>query len=226
MISPTLLTGQDTTSLLPLPFQGEGAPLLQAAVLPALVQLREHGLQQGFDLRVASGFRGFESQLRIWNAKARGERPVLDDGGVPLDIFSLAPRERVFAILRWSALPGASRHHWGTDLDVYDQASLPPNYRLRLTPDEVAPEGVLGRFHQWLGSVLPDSGFFRPYFTDRGGVAPELWHLSYAPLAREYSRALTPEVLRAVVAASDLELKSAVLAELDTIHARFVAATD
>ena len=26
-------------------------------------------------------------------------------------------------------------------------------------------------------------GFFRPYTTDRGGVAPEPWHLSYAPVA-------------------------------------------
>ena len=33
------------------------------------------------------------------------------------------------AILLWSALPGASRHHWGTDFDVFDRAAVPPDYR-------------------------------------------------------------------------------------------------
>ncbi len=28
-------------------------------------------------------------------------------------------------------------------------------------------------------------GFYRPYAVDRGGVHPEPWHLSYAPLAQQ-----------------------------------------
>ena len=32
---------------------------------------------------------------------------------------------RIDAILCWSALPGGSRHHWGTDCDVIDAAALP-----------------------------------------------------------------------------------------------------
>ncbi len=41
-------------------------------------------------------------------------------------LASSAEAERVAAILVWSALPGASRHHWGTDCDVIDAAALPP----------------------------------------------------------------------------------------------------
>jgi len=51
-------------------------------------------------------------QAEIWNAKAAGLRPVLDANEQPIDTGTLSERELVFAILRWSALPGASRHHW------------------------------------------------------------------------------------------------------------------
>ena len=38
--------------------------------------------------------------------------------------------------MRWSAIPGSSRHHWGTDLDVYDAAAVTPDYQVQLTPQE------------------------------------------------------------------------------------------
>ena len=37
-------------------------------------------------------------------------------------------------ILEWSALPGASRHHWGSEFDVFDLAALPEGYRVQLLP--------------------------------------------------------------------------------------------
>ena len=48
------------------------------------------------------------------------------------------------------AIPGTSRHHWGTDLDVYDAAALPADYRLELSPAEVAPGGLFDSLHRWL----------------------------------------------------------------------------
>ena len=49
------------------------------------------------------------------------------------------------AILVWSALPGASRHHWGTDLDVFDRAVQPPGEPLELLARHYEPGGRFER---------------------------------------------------------------------------------
>lgn len=194
-------------------------------VVSPLSRLCEQASEAGFDLRVASGFRDFERQLHIWNLKARGHRPVLGDRGQVIDFESLSARDKVFAILRWSALPGASRHHWGTDLDVYDAAAIPQDYKLQLIPEEYCGEGPFAPLSQWLSQQIARGeaqGFTRPYQEDRGGVAPEPWHLSYTPLASRFQRQLTAAGLRRVLEQTELELKAAVLEHLDEIYERFV----
>lgn len=219
------LVGQHDAHLTTDPDQhGVGARLHVEALAPFLA-LREAAREAGFDLRVRSGFRSFQHQASIWNRKARGERPVLDSDAQPLDIATLTPSALAFAILRWSALPGASRHHWGTDLDVCDAATTPEGYQIQLIPAEVNPGGMHGPLHAWLDARIAAGtafGFYRPYDVDRGGVAPERWHLSYAPVALEYLQSLTPALLRETIGEADLMLKDVVLPRLDEIHARFV----
>lgn len=193
-------------------------------VVPFLC-LQAEAARAGFDLQILSGFRSFQDQLSIWNRKARGERPVLDSRARPVDIAELTKKELVFAILRWSALPGASRHHWGTDLDVFDAAARPEGYEIELIPEEVDPGGMFGPLHDWLDERLASDeafGFFRPYDLDRDGVAPERWHLSFAPVAEEYRTSLTLEVLEGTVENSEMELKAVVLEHLEEIFGRFV----
>jgi hypothetical protein len=67
-------------------------------------------------------------------------------------------------------------------------------------------------------------GFFRPYTVDRGGVQPEPWHLSHAPVAVPALAALSPQILMDAIAGSAVEGKEHVLARLPELHARFVAA--
>ncbi|MDA0310939.1 MAG: M15 family metallopeptidase [Gemmatimonadetes bacterium] len=192
-------------------------------------RLRADAALAGFDLRVLSGFRGFSHQLSIWNRKARGELAVVDSDASPLSIVDLTEVEWVYAILRWSALPGASRHHWGTDLDVYDEAARPSDYEIDLTPQEVDAGGMFAPLHEWLDERIATGaahGFFRPYDRDRGGVAPERWHLSHAPTAAEFDAALSLGTLRATLSQADLESKSVVLEHLDDIYARFVINTN
>ncbi len=191
--------------------------------------LHDAASSAGFRLSILSGFRSFDRQLSIWNRKATGQLAVLDSDARPLDIASLTERELVFAILRWSALPGASRHHWGTDIDVYDAATLPSGYEIQLVPAEVERGGMFAPLHEWLDTRIAERtsfGFFRPYDRDRGGVAPERWHLSYAPIASAYSLELTPAVLRQALQQADLKLKATVLAHLDEIYERFVINTN
>lgn len=183
----------------------------------------------GFDVAILSGFRSFDKQLSIWNRKARGELAVLDSNARPLDIATLSPRDLVFSILRWSALPGASRHHWGTDIDVFDAAAKPEGYEIELIPAEYEGQGIFAPFSAWLDTRIANRssfGFFRPYDRDRNGVAPERWHLSYAPLAIEFTRVLSRNLLRQTIESADMMLKDVVLAHLDEIYGRFVTNTN
>jgi hypothetical protein len=80
--------------------------------------------------------------------------------------------------------------------------------------------------HCWLDERMEHGeshGFFRPYGEDRGGVAPERWHLSYAPLASGCEGALTPAVLQASWAEIELGLREEVEGELAAIFGRYVS---
>lgn len=221
-----VLTGRTETHLSSPEDAGRLGARVHGAVVEAFVQLQSEARTAGFDLRIHSGFRSFDRQLSIWNRKATGQLPVLDSEGRSLDIATLTERELVFAILRWSALPGASRHHWGTDLDVFDEAAKPEGYEIELIPAEVNPGGMFGPLHEWLDARIAAGtaiGFFRPYDRDRGGVAPERWHLSYAPVAAVYARRFSVAALRETIGHADIALRDHVLADLDDIYARFVA---
>lgn len=196
--------------------------LVNIDMLEALNGLRDAAAAEGFHLMIESAFRGFDHQLRIWNAKARGERPLFNDQGIAQDYSKLSPKEILYAILRWSALPGASRHHWGTDIDVYDQSRMPEGYKAQLLPQESLPGGVFYEFHQWLNGSLKDYDFFRPYAADLGGIAPESWHISYAPISNVYQKNLTFELIEQTILETDIELKSIILQELPEIYRRFI----
>ncbi len=199
---------------------------LHNEVVGPFLAMRAAAAADGIDLVPFSSFRDFDRQLAIWNGKFRGERPMEDRSGMPLDAGGLGVAERVEAILWWSALPGASRHHWGTDMDVMDANAVPRGYRLRVVPAEYEPGGPFARLTTWLEAHMQAFGFFRPYATDRGGVSPEPWHLSYAPVAERALAALTPGHLREVLAGADIEGKEAVLEALPENFARYVAAVD
>ena len=187
--------------------------------------LRADAAAAGFDLAIASGYRNYQRQFEIWNAKAGGTRPVVDDEGNAIDSDTLDERQLALAILRWSALPGASRHHWGTDIDVFDRAAVPDDYVLQLSAAEAADDGPFGPLHRWLDERIAADrayGFFRPYQFDRGGIAPERWHLSYAPLAARYQRCLKAEMLWRAVDTPALALRAAVAENWPMIFERFV----
>lgn len=196
--------------------------LVHKNMLPALFSLRQEAKKNGFSLEIASAFRSFDAQLAIWNAKAFGLRTLFDDQGIALDYNSLTPVEIVYAILRWSALPGASRHHWGSDFDVYDKSSMPKDYKVQLLPAESEPDGIFGDFHLWLDENLLNFNFTRPYAIDLGGIAPEKWHLSYYPVSHEYEKALSYDLIKSTIESADINLKEIILKELPKIYQRFI----
>jgi LAS superfamily LD-carboxypeptidase LdcB len=199
---------------------------LHAHVVAPFLQLRRAALADGFDVVPHSSFRDFSRQLTIWNAKFSGARPMYDASGHPIDVSELAALDRIEAILLWSALPGASRHHWGTDVDLIDRQATAPGYRVQLTPEEFAPGGPYAALAEWLEANAARFGFFRPFRGVLSGVRPEPWHFSFAPVAESARRTLSPAVLHKAIVAASLLGKVEVLARLDELHARYVATID
>lgn len=199
-----------------------GSVLLHRDVLVPFMRLQQAAAAAGFDLQVASGFRSYQRQLAIWNAKAEGSRPLLDTEGNPLDPTRLGDKEKALVIMRWSALPGCSRHHWGTDMDLWDRAAVAADYSLQLVASEYSSGGPFAPLSDWLEHHAGEFGFYRPYDRDRGGVAPEPWHWSYRPVAAHFEAQLNRAFICKVLDNGDLKLREVIQANLDEIAARFI----
>lgn len=201
----------------------------------ALKRLADRAEAAGLSLAVASGYRDYARQLTIFNGKVRGQRRVYDDDGAVVPPPESPDLAWLHTILRFSALPGTSRHHWGTDFDVWSPGAVQAGYVLQLTPAEYANGGVFGELSNWLGDLIARDdaeGFYRPYDIDRGGVAPEPWHLSYRPRADYWRTQLHLEQLEALWRNEDdsiilgvtesLALADLVIAHGDMLLARYV----
>ena len=223
-LSLAQLTGMAESHLVALPCGNQ----MQQQAADAFARLQADAREAGYQLTIASSFRSFARQAAIWNGKASGARPIHDDAGRPLNSADLSRRQLLHAILRFSALPGTSRHHWGSDVDVYDAAAVDAGYAVQLTPQEVAPGGCFDGFHCWLDERMAadeSHGFFRPYARDTGGVAVERWHLSYAPVSVSCAGQLSLAVVEQCWDNSEDEimLRSELRAELPEIMQRYLA---
>jgi len=222
-MTPAQLTGKSSDHIIAI---DEPRCEVHAGVEKPLRELIGAAREAGIELVPVSSFRTFARQLSIWNGKFAGEKPLYDASGKLLDAISLTPDERVAAILLWSAVPGASRHHWGTDLDLIDRAALPAGYRVQLVAAEFEAGGPFEKLGKWLNEEAGRFEFFRPYRGALSGVAPEPWHWSYAPIAEAARAQLTPDILRAAIQDSPLLGKECLLGRMDELHARFVQAID
>ena len=136
----------------------------------AYLAMRDSALHDGITLTIVSATRNFDRQLQIWNRKWQNTQG--NDS------------TKVRSIMRYSSMPGTSRHHWGTDLDFI---SVEPE-------DWTHGEGL--RIYNWLCANAHKFGFFQPYTADpaRTGYAEERWHWSYAPLSKPYLEAYRQKI--------------------------------
>ena len=196
--------------------------MLHPLAARAFEEMKKAASRDGITLAIASGFRSFDRQLLIWNRKWSGERSVNDEQGHPLDTTQLSDEEKLHAILHWSALPGASRHHWGTDIDVWDPSRFSSNQTLQLVPEEY--EHINAPCYPllcWLQQHAHEFGFFFPYRVYQGGVSHEPWHLSYQPVADHIQQSLTLDELKNALSNTDIAGKETVLAHLHVIKERY-----
>jgi hypothetical protein len=149
-----------------------------------------------------SHYRGASAQSSIWRRKMdfygrsfnriteRAERRCdgLEAGGLwrPArrahrrcwrEKLSVVERER--EILEASSAPGLSRHHWGTDVDLFS-----------LNPRNFTTGAPLAPVYDWMRDEALAHGFFQTYTgRDEGehGYMEERWHWSYYPIGQALS---------------------------------------
>ena len=196
-LTPDMLTGKSREHLLNLPTPHSPHHFLQAQAMKAFQGLQQSAVKHGFNLQPASSFRDFARQQLIWNGKFNGERKVHDDAGNALDLTHLDDWQKAQAILRWSALPGASRHHWGTEIDIFDPDLLPQGQSLQLEPWEYEKGGYFFELSEFLIENLPHFDFSLPFMQmpAEKKIGHEPWHISYMPLAEKAKQLFSAEVL-------------------------------
>lgn len=140
----------------------------------ALEKMQKAALKDGIKIKLVSGYRSFNRQREIWNRKydkyaAQGLKPDA--------IFD--------KIVEYSTVPGTSRHHWGTDMDLIDGAVKVSGDVL--VPDKFHGKGAFCKFKEWMEKHAGEHDFEMVYTLSeqRTGFKYEPWHYSYAPLSRK-----------------------------------------
>lgn len=139
---------------------------LRSEALEALEAMAGDAAADGVQLNVISAMRTWSHQKRIWDGKWNSPR-----------FMGFVGSERAEEILRYSSMPGSSRHHWGTDVDLN---SLENSYFETGT-------GLI--VYEWLTAHAAQYGFVQVYgdmVNGRTGYQEEKWHWSFWPLASRY----------------------------------------
>ncbi|WP_448568531.1 M15 family metallopeptidase [Thalassotalea ganghwensis] len=191
-------------------------------LVPVWTAIKSHAKNDGIDIAIASGFRDFNRQLSIWNRKFTGELPVKNKDNEAIDFSLLTNYEKVCAILTYSALPGASRHHWGSDVDIYAANMLPSGESLKLEAWEYQQQGYFYPLTTWLAKHVKSYQCFFPYRKDNGGIAIEPWHMSYHPIAEQYDNLITLELIADTISDTEIAGKKVILDNIASIYKRFI----
>jgi LAS superfamily LD-carboxypeptidase LdcB len=220
MLTSSHILGQDESLLV----ECQQTFKLLPDVCMAFKKMQKAAQRDGIDLQILSSYRNFDRQLLIWKNKWSGIKPILDINERVLDINTLSTVEKMHAILTWSALPGASRHHWGTDLDVYDKRAVESHKGdFQLVGSEYETEsGPCHKLNRWLAEHAQRYGFNRPYAEYQGGVAAEPWHISYQPLADQIIEQLSLNALADALKYSSISQIDCILDHLEVIFHQYV----
>ena len=151
---------------------------LQRQAYDAYKAMYHHARRDGINLVIRSATRSFSHQKSIWEAKWDGKRKVGNIRNIKQAIKD--PTPRALKILEYSSMPGSSRHHWGTDID------------LNAFNNHYFEQGQGRKTYEWLRKHASQYGFCQPY-TAKGNQRPngyneEKWHWSFLPLSQHLTR--------------------------------------
>lgn len=147
---------------------------LEQQTYKAYLKLKAAADQDGINLYVASGYRSFKDQKRIFKTKFKRYQKQ-----------GLTTEEITQKIITYSTIPGTSRHHWGTDIDLIDLNAKQPHGDL-LKSENYHGNGAYCRLFEWMEKNASQFGFELVYTDNyhRKGFSYEPWHYSYQPVAQ------------------------------------------
>jgi LAS superfamily LD-carboxypeptidase LdcB len=153
------------------------ATYLRKETLDSFIKMAEAAKKEGVDLQIVSAVRNFDSQKKIWDDKWNGITIV---DGEKLNVSIPDGVARFKKILEYSAVPGMSRHHWGTDIDI--NMTVPYYFQTEAGK----------KVYTWLVKNASTYGFCQTY-NETGpfrltGYKEEKWHWSYLPLAKDFTQ--------------------------------------
>ncbi|MCC6724705.1 MAG: M15 family metallopeptidase [Saprospiraceae bacterium] len=155
----------------------------------SFVKMADAAKADGITLTIVSATRNFEKQKSIWEGKWTGSRQI--ENGTNAAKKYPDPKTRALKILEYSSMPGSSRHHWGTDVDLNDL----DNYTFEQGPGK--------KVYQWMVKHAHEYGFCQPYSkkgeSRSSGYNEEKWHWSYIPVAKKLTdlaaRSMTDDMI-------------------------------
>lgn len=153
--------------------------LLHKTAFKAFTNMQQAAEKDNISVRIVSGFRSFDYQLSIWNRKYRYFKK-----------YGLSGQAIVEKITTYSAIPGTSRHHWGTEIDIIDANARKPESNI-LQAQHFHDLGNYCELNEWMQNNAHTYGFYQVYTNskERTGFAYEPWHYSYQPLSKAYLKA-------------------------------------
>jgi hypothetical protein len=157
---------------------------MQEEVYEAYERMRQAAAKEGIEIKVVSAHRSYHRQREIWNAKYK-----------TLTLQGLPAKDAIQEIITYSTLPGTSRHHWGTDIDIIDNAN--PQSGDVLLAEKFYGDGPSSALRSWMNRNAADYGFLEVYtdHPNRKGFAHEPWHYTYHSLSKAYLEVLTNQVI-------------------------------
>ncbi|MEA1786700.1 M15 family metallopeptidase [Arenibacter sp. GZD96] len=151
---------------------GKDINLRESAHL-SFLEMKKAAYSDGFNIKIVSGYRDFARQEAIWERKY--QQYTAEDG--------MTPMKAIDKIIAYSTIPGTSRHHWGTDIDIID--AYPRVNGDVLDPAKFEEGGPFANFKKWLDENAKKHHFYLVYTNNpkRRGFKYEPWHYSYAPIS-------------------------------------------
>lgn len=144
----------------------------------AFQKMKTAALKDNISIELVSAYRSFDRQKQIFEKKY-----------LRYTNQGLSPIQAIRKIIEYSTIPGTSRHHWGTDIDIIDaNAPRPKNV---LEPQHFHGNGPFCKLKEWLNKHAETYGFHEVYTNEpnRKGFKYEPWHFSYAPVSIPMLRA-------------------------------------
>ena len=139
----------------------------------AFLEMKEAAAKEGIDIKIVSSYRSFDRQVNIFERKYMN---YTDNEG-------MEPLESIDKIIEYSTIPGTSRHHWGTEIDIIDGNGKAEGDVL--VAEKFEEDGPYAKLKAWMDENSEQFGFYIVYTDDpkRRGFKYEPWHYSYAPLS-------------------------------------------